>query len=108
MASTSDKNELTINGVRASTVALFEATLAGAIGLAVAILFGLSATFHLTQETNSILAGLTLGIGAGAAAIILIPLIYFGIGYLIGYIHGWVFNAVLGASRGVTVYTNKK
>ena len=99
---------ITITGVRASTIALFEATLASAIGLAVAILFGLSATFQLTQETNSILAGLTLGIGAGAAAIILIPLVYFGIGYVIGYLHGWVFNAILGASRGITVYTNKK
>ena len=102
------ENSITITGVRASTIALFEATLASAIGLAVAILFGLSATFHLTQETNSILAGLTLGIGAGVAAIILIPLIYFGVGYVIGYIHGWVFNAILGASRGITVYTNKK
>lgn len=98
----------TITGVKASTIALFEATLASAIGLAVAILFGLSATINLTQETNSILAGLTLGIGAGVAAIILVPLVYFGVGWVIGYIHGWVFNAILGASRGITVYTDKK
>ena len=101
-------NTVTVTGVKASTIALFEATLASAIGLAVAILFGLSATVHLTQETNSILAGLTLGIGAGAAAIILVPLVYFGVGWVIGYIHGWVFNVILGASRGITLYTDKE
>lgn len=108
MAQQTNQKEITVIGVKASTLVLFEGTLAAALGLLVALLFALQATINLSQETNSVLAGLSLGIGAGAAAIIVLPLVYFAIGWLVGYLHGWVFNAVVGSTSGITIYTDKK
>lgn len=107
MAKTSDKNALRIVGVKANTIALFEGVLAGAIGLVVAILHSLRATIHLTQETNSVLAGLTLGVTAGIVSIIVVPLVYFAIGWVVGYLHAIVFNAVVSQYEGIVVYTEK-
>lgn len=104
----SSSKEVTILGVKPSTLALFEGTLAGAIGLFVAVLFGLRATIGLTQETSSVLAGLSLGLSAGVVAIIVVPLVYFAIGWVLGYLHGWVFNVIVGETRGITIYTDKK
>ena len=65
MAQPASSKELTVVGVRAQTIALFEGTLAGAIGIAVAIIYALRVTINLTSETSSVLAGLTFGIGTG-------------------------------------------
>ncbi len=101
----SNSNEVTITGVKASTVALFEGTFAAAIGLFVAIVFSLRATINLSQETNSVLAGMSLGLLTGAVGIIVLPFVYFAIGWLVGYLHGMVFNAVVNASGGIAIYT---
>ena len=49
MAQPASSKELTVVGVRAQTIALFEGTLAGAIGIAVAILYALRVTINLTS-----------------------------------------------------------
>ncbi len=110
MAQQSNQKEVRILGVRASSIALFEGTLAGAIGLFVAVLYALRSTVNLTQATSSVLAGLTLGIGVGVVAIIVLPLVYFAVGWVIGYLHGWVFNAIVDETQGIAIYTdaNKK
>lgn len=92
---------LKVVGVKPSTVAMFEGTFAAVLGLGVAILYSLRATVQLADATNSVLQGLAFGIGAGVVSIIVLPLIYFGIGWLIGYLHGWVFNVILNSSGGV-------
>ncbi len=99
--------ETVITGIKPETIALFEGTLAAAIGLFVAIMFALRTTINLSQETNSVLAGLSFGIAAGAVSIILLPLVYFAIGWLVGYLHGAVFNAVVRMSGGIGIYTRK-
>lgn len=101
------KKEVTVVGVKASTVALFEATLASAIGLFVAILFALRTTISLTNETNSVLAGMSFGLAAGVVSIIVLPLVYFAIGWIIGYLHGWIFNVIVGETHGITLFTKK-
>ena len=108
MAQPIKKSPLTITGVRASTIALFEGTFASAVGLVIAILYALRATVSLSAQTGNVLAGLSFGLAAGIVSIILLPLIYFAFGWLIGYVHGWVFNAVLNASNGIVVYTDKE
>lgn len=107
MALFSNQKEVTILGVKASSLALFEGTLAGAIGLFVAVLFALRATINLTQETASVLAGLSLGLGAGIVAIIVLPLVYFAVGWVLGYLHAWIFNVIVGETHGITLYTKK-
>ena len=105
---TSSKNSLTIVGVKPSTIALFEGVLASIIGLFVAILFALRTTVSLTQETNSVLAGLTFGLSAGIISIIVVPMVYFAIGWLVGYLNGLIFNLVVGETEGIVLYTNDK
>lgn len=92
-----------VTGVKASTVALFEGFFAGLIGLAVAILFSIANTVELAESTDSVLAGFTFGLAAGAVAIIVTPLIYFGIGWIIGYIHGFIINWLLAESGGIAL-----
>jgi uncharacterized protein YybS (DUF2232 family) len=101
------KITLKVTGVRASTVAMFEGTLAAVFGLAVAILFSLGSTVSIAESTNSVLTGFAFGIGAGIVSIIVLPLIYFGIGWIVGYVHGWIFNAVLKTSGGIAVDTEQ-
>ena len=108
MAQNSHDTEVTITGVRASTVALFEGTFAAALGLFVAILYALRVTVNLSQETSSVLAGLSLGLAAGAISIIVLPMVYFAIGWLVGYLHGAVFNAIARTSGGIDIYTDGK
>jgi hypothetical protein len=99
------KNSLRITGVNAGTIAMFEGTLAGIIGLGVAIMFSLGKTIAITASTSSVLAGFAFGISAGIVSIILLPLIYFGMGWIVGYIHGWIFNVVASSSGGIVVET---
>ncbi len=99
--------EQNVVGVRPTTIALVEATFAAALGFGIAVLHGLSATFQLTDATNSVLLGLSLGIGTGLVLVIVLPLVYFALGWLLGYIHGWILNAVIRAAGGVTVFVEK-
>jgi len=94
---------LKVKGVDAGTVALFEGTLAGIIGLGVAILFSLEKTVELADATNSVLKGMAFGISAGIVSIIVLPLLYFGFGWVVGYIHGWIFNVVAAGSGGINL-----
>ena len=55
MAQNTHDNELTITAVKASSIALFEGTLASMIGLFVALLYALRVTVNLSQETSSVL-----------------------------------------------------
>lgn len=102
-----NSKEITVVGVRASTIALFEATFAGAIGLGVAVLYALRVAINLGHETSSVLAGLSFGLTAGIIGVIVLPLVYFAIGWLIGYVHGWVFNVIVGETKGIVLFTKK-
>lgn len=93
--------QLKVTGVKPSTVALFEGTLASIIGFAVAVLFSLQQTVQIAESTQSVLRGFAFGLGAGVVSIIVLPLIYFGLGWVLGYLHGWILNAVLKSSGGV-------
>jgi hypothetical protein len=97
----SKEKSLKVTGVNASTVAAFEGTFASIIGLGVAILFSMQATVELANSTQSVLRGFAFGLSAGIVSIIVLPLIYFGIGWIIGYIHGWIINIVLKNAGGV-------
>lgn len=92
--------------IKATSLATFEGFLAALIGLGVAILYSLRNSAQLSLSTNSVLKGLAFGLATGIVSIIIVPLIYFGIGWVIGLIHGWIFNAVSSASNGIIVVTD--
>lgn len=96
-----------IVGVKPSTIALVQATFGAVLGLGIAVLRSLQATVAFGKETESVLAGLSFGVASGIVLVIVLPLVYFGIGWLLGYLNGWVLNFVVRASGGVVVYTEK-
>jgi hypothetical protein len=89
--------------VKPTSIATYQGVFAAVIGLAAAILFSLRNSLDIAQSTESLLAGLTLGIVSGALAIFVVPLIYFGIGWLIGLMQGLVLNFLIEASDGIEV-----
>ena len=102
------KSNVKVFGIKPSSVAMFEGVFAGMIGLGIAILYSLSATFKLAEATDSVLAGFALGMTAGIVAIIVLPLAYFGIGWVFGYLNGWVLNIVLSSSDGIVLDVEQK
>lgn len=93
----------TISGVKASSIAMFEATFGAAIGFVIAVMYSLNTTVAIADSTNSVLKGLSFGLATGILALVVVPLIYFGIGWIVGYIHGWVFNVIAENSGGIGV-----
>lgn len=98
---------LKVVGVRPSTLAMFEGTFMAVLGLGIAILYSLRATVQIAEATSSVLRGFAFGISAGIVSILVLPLIYFGIGWLIGFVHGWIFDVILHSSGGVEFDTEE-
>ncbi len=96
-------NEKKLVGVKATSLAMYVGTFWGIVGLVVAVLHSLRNTVEFAKETESVLNGLAFGLVTGIVAFIILPLVYFAIGWLIGLIQGWVFNVVAETSGGITV-----
>jgi len=97
------EQELMVTGVKPSSVALFEGVFGAIIGLAVSVLYLLGGTIVYSDATNSLLQGLLIGFTIGAMSLLVLPIVYFAIGWLIGYVNGYVFNLILRASGGISV-----
>ena len=92
-----------ITSLKPTTVAMFQGAFGAILGLGVAIVYSIRATIGLANETNSVLAGMAFGLSVGVLSLVVLPLIYFAIGWLIGLVQGWFYNIVLGASGGIVV-----
>lgn len=101
------QSSIKVKGVKASTFAMFQGTFAAVVGLAVAILHSLEATVKMADSTESVLAGLAFGIATGVVSIIVVPLIYFGIGWVIGYIQGWFFSVIAESAGGIELHVEE-
>ena len=97
------KGNKRVVGIKSSTLAVFEGTFMGILGLGVAILHSLRATVDVASETQSVLGGLAFGLATGIVSIIVLPLVYFGIGWVFGYLHGFIFNVVAETSGGLVL-----
>lgn len=98
-------NNTRIVGIKSSTLAMFEGAFFGIIGLGVAILHSLRTTIDIAESTQSVLSGFALGLATGIVSIIVLPLIYFGVGWVIGYLNGFVFNVIAETSGGLVFRT---
>jgi hypothetical protein len=103
-----NENNVTIRGIKPSTVALFFGTFGAILGLVVAILNMLYSTSAATNATDSLLQGLLFGLGVGALTLLLVPAVYFAVGWLIGYLQGIILNAVLRSSGGVELAVERE
>ena len=97
-----------IIGVKATTVGMLQGTFFSLIGLETAISYTISAGAQFTQETESLLRGLTFGLAHGLLAIIFVPIIYFAIGWVLGSLQGVIINALVSISGGIVVETQKE
>lgn len=91
-----------IVGIKSSTLAMFEGTFAAVLGLGVAIMHSLRSTVEVAESTQSVLGGMAFGLATGIVSIIVLPLLYFGIGWVVGYLHGFVFNVISETSGGLS------
>jgi hypothetical protein len=89
--------------VKPTSIATYQGIFASIIGLAAAVLSSLRNSIEIAENTETLLAGLTLGIATGALAILVVPLIYFGVGWIIGLVQGLVLNFLIEASGGIEV-----
>lgn len=87
--------------VSATSVAMFQGAFAAVLGLGVAILHSLRASIDLANSTESVIAGMAFGLATGIISLIVVPLVYFALGWLVGFVQGLVYNAILGASGGI-------
>ncbi len=98
-----NKTNKRVLGIKSSTLAVFEGTFLGIIGLGIAILHSLRTTVEIAESTQSVLSGLAFGLATGVVSIIVLPLIYFGIGWIFGLMHGFIFNVVAETSGGLVI-----
>lgn len=104
------ENNRRVVGVKPTSWAMVVGTFWSIIGLAVAIMFSLRTTVSIADSTSSVLAGLTFGLASGVIAIIVVPFVYFAIGWVIGVLQGFVLNVVIRSAGGLvlTVEDNKE
>ncbi len=95
----------TIIRLKASSWATFQGSFAAIIGLGVAILHSLDSVVAMAEATDSVLRGMAFGLATGIVSIIVVPLIYFALGWLFGIVQAWIFNTVLGVAGGLVVET---
>jgi len=92
-----------IVGVKTASWANFMGAFWSIIGLGVAILHSLQSTVQFSQSTESLLAGLAFGTAVGIVSIIVIPIVYFAIGWVIGGLQAFIFNVISESSGGIVI-----
>lgn len=92
-----------ITGVKTSSLAMYEGVFAAILGLGIAVMYSLRNSVEIANSTDSVLAGLAFGMTAGIVSILVLPLIYFAFGWVIGMLHGFVFNVISETSGGIVV-----
>ncbi len=97
------KTNTKVNGVKSSTLAMFEGVFGAALGLGIAALWSLRTTVEYTRATDGLLEGLVFGLAAGIVSILVLPFVYFAFGWIIGYVHGFIFNVVDESSGGIVL-----
>jgi H+/Cl- antiporter ClcA len=89
--------------IKPTSIAMMQGIFASAVGFIIAVLFSLNKTLAIAESTNSVLKGLSFGIVSGAVAIFVVPLVYFGLGWLVGFVQGFVLNALVEGAGGIEV-----
>lgn len=92
-----------IVGIDSGSWANFQGVFAGIIGLGVAILYSLRNSVEMAEQTDSVLTGLAFGLATGIVAIVVLPLIYFAFGWVVGYVQGFVFNVIAESAQGIVL-----
>lgn len=100
-----DKNLVRVVGVKPTTIGMLQGTLFMLIGLVVAIAVLASDSIAFAGETQNMLKGLIFGLTNDVLVIILVPLLYFLGGWVLGLIYGFIINLLLSTSGGIVLKT---
>ena len=92
-----------IVSIKPTSIAMLQGVFGAVAGLAVAVLFSLNTAVDIAESTNSVLGGLAFGTAAGAVSIVVLPLVYFGLGWIIGLLQGLILNFLIETSGGIQV-----
>ncbi len=94
---------MTIKSVGVMSVARIAAAIYGIFGLIAGVLFSLAAVagFGLSQEVSESVS--FMGPLFGLGAVIVLPVLYFVLGFLGGAIGAWVFNNAAAAMGGLQI-----
>ncbi len=104
------ENNRRVVGVKPTSFATVIGTFWSIVGLGVAVLYSLRTSVEMAESTDSVLAGLTFGLASGVVAIIVVPLVYFAFGWIVGLVQGFVLNVVVESAGGLvlTVEDNRE
>ena len=98
-----NNREVRIHNVRPSTIAAFMASFGAIIGLVIAFMAWIGTSVQYTQATDSLISGLLVGLGAGVLTLMILPLIYAAVGWVLGYVQALIFNLVIATSGGIAL-----
>lgn len=99
---------LRVTGLKATTLGMLQGTFFALVGLVVAVSYSFTSIVKFTESTESILRGMTFGVAHGIIAILVIPLVYFFVGWIIGFLYGVIINALLESSGGLVLKTENE
>jgi hypothetical protein len=103
-----DVKSVRVVGIRATTVGMLQGTFFMLLGIVTAVSYTISASVQFAESTESVLRGMTFGLAHGFVAIVLVPIIYFAAGWVVGTVYGWIINALLGGSGGIVLETTEE
>ncbi len=80
-------------------------TLYAAIGLVLGIFFSIAAMIGglVSQTSESTGFGAGIGVLMGAGAIVVLPLLYGGMGFLVTLLGAWLYNVLAGTVGGIEI-----
>ncbi len=100
-----EKRQVHINGVKCSSVGMFEGAFALVVAFGLALAAWLEGTFTYSLPTSGLLRGLLLGMHPGFVTLIALPIVYFVVMWVVGFVHGALFNSMISWMGGIEAGT---
>ena len=100
-------NKMKITAINPISLGTFVGTFYAIIGVFIGLIIAFGSTFAVWfgQASISFLQGLGLGVAVGLFSVILIPIIYFIIGWVQGVVFGFIFNIATSYMGGLEIET---
>ena len=95
-------HEIRLERINPATLAIFEGGIGALWGLALSMVVFIQVSVFGAALTDNMLQGLMFGFSATAASLVLIPLFYFGIGWVLGYMHALISNVITQSLAAIT------
>lgn len=97
--------KMKITAVNPVSLGTFVGTFYAIIGLVIGLVIAFGSTFAVWfgQSSVTFLQGLGLGVAVGIFSVVLIPIVYFIIGWIQGAVFGFIFNVATSYMGGLEI-----